>query len=404
MIKYNKVRRRGAVKTHVSVVEGYRPGPGLPTRQRSIKSFGYLEDQSDPEAFMEEIREFNANYREQNVPLRIDAAGTAKMYSGSNRRLNYGYKFIESIYDMLAIDDFIERYAKSRKFKGGYPLASIFKFLVLSRMLRPDSKRASCQTKDGFYAMNTDFTLPDIYRALDRYADFGLELQRHLNERIKDTIGRDLSYAFYDVTNFFCEIDFPMNDDDIRRKGVSKEHRVDPIVAMGLFMDGNGLPVNMSVFPGNTSETKTLEPVMEDVKASYGLGRLIVVADKGLNSSNNINSIVNNGDGFIFSQILRGKKGQRYNAKLFDDKDWISNPGETYRYKLFDEEYTGKDKDGKKATRMRRVLLYWDKPNAEMARRKREDKLKKAAKSISNNAYAIKHGYEEYTKEEIVDK
>jgi hypothetical protein len=376
----------------------------MPTKQRSIKSFGYLEDQADPDAFMREVEEFNTNYREQNVPLRIEASGTVKMYSESNRRLNYGYKFLDSIYDTLEIDDFIDSYAKSHKFKGEYSLSTIFRFLVLTRIMSPDSKRASCQLKDGFYAMDTDFTLPDVYRALDRYVDFEVELQRHLNEKIKETIGRDLSYAFFDVTNFFCEIDFPISEEDFRRKGVSKEHRLDPIVAMGLFMDGNGLPVNMSVFPGNTSDTKTLVPVMEDVKASYGLGRLIVVADKGLNSSNNINTVINNGDGFIFSQILKGKKGQRYNDKLFDAQGWTSNVDENYRYKLFDEDYDGKDENGKKVTRKRRVLLYWNKADAEMAKRKREEKLKKAAKAIGNNAYAIKHGYEEYTKEDIVDK
>jgi Transposase len=89
---------------------------------------------------------------------------------------------------------------------------------------------------------------------------------------------------------------------------VSKEHRTDPIVAMGLFMDPNGLPVSMSIFPGNTSDSLTLQPTMKDVKESYGLGRLVVVADKGLNSSKNIDMIVNNGDGFVFSQILKGKR------------------------------------------------------------------------------------------------
>jgi transposase len=217
-------------------------------------------------------------------------------------------------------------------------------------------------------------------------------------------VGRDLSYAFYDVTNYFFEIDFPDGEDDLRKKGVSKEHRLDPIVAMGLFMDGNGLPVSMSLFPGNTSDTKTLQPVMKDVKASYGLGRIVVVADKGLNSSNNIDAIVNNGDGFMFSQQLRGKKGKRYEHALFDPDGWVWNDGKSYGYKLFDEEYIGKDKDGKKVKRSRRVLLYWNKADADMAGKKREEKLRKAEKAINNNAYAIKHGYEEYTKEDIVDK
>jgi len=252
--------------------------------------------------------------------------------------------------------------------------------------------------------MITDFTLPDIYRSLDLFAELEVELQRHLNERVKETIGRDLSHAFYDVTNYYFEIDFPDGEDDLRKRGVSKEHRTDPIVAMGLFIDTNGLPISMSIFPGNTSESLTLQPTMNEVKRSYGLGRLVVVADKGINTSKNIDTIVNNGDGFIFSQILKGKKGKRYHEKLFDQSGWISNESDTYKYKLFTEEYEGKDRDGKKEIRTRKVLLYWSKAEADMARRKREEKLKKAAKFVKNNAYSIKKGVDEYTKEIIVDK
>ena len=405
MIKIDKrINANGKLRTQVRVVEGYRPGPGMPTKQRTIKSFGYLEDQEDPEAFMAKVKEFDAKYRAENVPLRIEAPGTALMYCEENRRQNYGYKFLEAVYDLLKINSFIKGYEKSCRFRGKYSLNDIFKFLVLARILHPDSKRASCQIKDGFYGMRTDFTLPDIYRALDHFADFEVDLQRHLNERIKETIGRNLSYAFYDVTNYFFEIDFPNGEDDLRKKGVSKEHRTDPIAAMGLFIDSNGLPISMSIFPGNTSDSLTLQPTMKDIKESYGLGRLVVVADKGLNSSKNIDAIVNNGDGFVFSQILKGKKGRRYNEKLFDKSGWISNKEGTYRYKLFTEEYEGKDKDGNKEIRTRKVLLYWSKTEADMARRKREEKLEKAARFVENNAYSIKKGVEEYTKEDIIDK
>lgn len=403
MIRKDPKMRGGVVKTHIRVVEGYRPGSGMPTKQRTIRSFGYLEDQEDSEAFMAMVEEFNANFKD-DVPLRIEVASNALMYSEENRRLNYGYKFLEAVYDLLKINSFIKGYEKSHRFRGDYSPSDIFKFLVLLRILRPDSKRASCQMKDGFYGMRTDFTLPDVYRSLDHFEDFEVELQRHLNERVKETIGRDLSYAFYDVTNYFFEIDFPDGEDDLRKRGVSKEHRTDPIVAMGLFMDSNGLPVSMSIFPGNTSDSLTLQPTMKDVKESYGLGRLVVVADKGLNSSKNIDVIVNNGDGFVFSQILKGKKGQRYNEKLLDNGGWSLNEGGTYRYKLFNEEYVGKDKDGKKEIRTRKVLLYWSKAQADMTRRKREEKLEKAARSVKNNAYSIKKGVDEYTKEDIVDK
>ena len=396
--KDTRVDAKGRLRTQIRVVESYRPGPGMSARQRTVKDFGYLEDQADPDTYMVEVEEFNANYKAMNVPLRIEAAGTAKMYSEENRRQNYGYKYLEAVYDFLDIDSFIEKHLRSINFSGSYSPAKIFKFLVLLRILSPDSKRASFQMKNGFYGMDTDFELQNVYRALGQFAGFEIEIQRHLNDVVEGKIGRDLSFAFYDVTNFYFEIDFPDGDDDLRKRGVSKEHRVDPIAAMGLFIDGNGLPVCMSIFPGNTSETLTLQPTMADIKKSYGLGRLVVVADKGLNSSKNIDAIVNAGDGFVFSQILKGKKGQRYHGELFSGHGWESNKDGTYRHKIFEEDYFGKGKDGKKVARKRKVLIYWDKADADMARRKREEKLKKAEKAIKNNAYGIKKGVDEYTK------
>jgi transposase len=398
-----KTYRDGSVKTQIRVVEAYRPGPGLSPKQRTIKDFGYLEDQPDRDAFMAAVAEFNANFK-QKAPLRIEVPSNAKMYSETNRRQNYGYKFLEAIYERLAISEFIEDYYDADGSQCEYSVSDIFKFLVLLRILCPDSKRASCQMKNNFYGMKTDFTLQDMYRALDKFADFESELQRHLNEKVKATIGRELSYAFYDVTNYFFEIDFPDEDGGLRKRGVSKEHRVDPIVGMGLFMDSNGLPLSMSIFPGNTSESLTLRPIMEDVKKSYNLGRLIVVADKGLNSSKNIEEIVNNGDGYVISQQLRGKKGQRYQEALFDESGYIRSKDGTYKYKLYEEEYTIAGKDGETKTKKRKVLIYWDKDDDSMAKGKREEKLKKAERSVKNNVYGVKHGSDEYTKEEIVDK
>ena len=402
--KDKKTYADGRTKTQIRVVESYWVGSGLPPKQRTVKSFGYLEDQDDQVNFMKKVERFNEDFKKNKQPIRLEADLTAKMYSKENQKYNYGYKYLESIYNSLNIDKFMDDFLDKIKFRGKYPVTDIFKFLVILRILNPDSKRATFQMKNEFYKMNTDFNLEDVYRSLDEIAASEIELQRHLNNQVKNAIGRDLSYAFYDVTNYFFEIDFPSSEADIRQKGVSKEHRTSPIVGMGLFMDSNGLPVSMSIFPGNTSDSITLEPTMKDVKSSYDLGRLIVVADKGLNSSKNIDIIVNNGDGYLFSQIIKGTKGQRYHEELFNPAGWISNADNTYRTKLFEEEYTGKDKDGKKITRKRKVLLYWSKVEAEIAEKKRLEKLAKAAKSVANNAYSIKKGHEEYTKENIVDK
>jgi transposase len=224
-----------------------------------------------------------------------------------------------------------------------------------------------------------------------------------LNQQVKALIGRDLSMAFYDLTNYFFEIDFPDDAKGLRQRGVSKEHRVDPIVSMGLFIDTNGLPVSMALFPGNTSDTVTLHPMMKEIKTSYGLGRLLVVADKGITSSSNIEALLNNGDGYVLSQILRGKKGQRYHARLLDTTAYHENQDGSYRYQLFTEDYLGKDREGNPIPRQRKVLLYWSKAEADLTRRKREEKLIRAERMVSNKVYGIKKGIEEYTREELID-
>lgn len=395
--KDKRVLKDGSIKTYIRVVEGYRPSPGQSPKQRTLKSFGYLEDQADPQAFLREVEAYDAD------PANRGQVSSKKMYNGSNRRLNYGYKFLEAVYESLGISEMIHEYEKKAGFRGRYSIEEIFKLLVIMRILAPDSKRATIQKQNAFYGWNPEIELPNVYRAMDYMAAFSTQLQQDLDKRIKVLIGRDLTYAFYDVTNYFFEIDFPDEEGSLRRRGVSKEHRVDPIVQMGLFIDPNGLPVAMSLFPGNTSDTLTLQPVMADVKKAYQLQRLIVVADKGLNSSKNIDFICQNGDGYVVSQILRGSKGKRYHEALFDEDGYIWNNARTYKYKLFTEEYAGKDRDGKKELRQRQVLIYWNKKEADMARKKREEKLKKAAQSCSNNAYGIKKGAQEYVLEEIVD-
>jgi transposase len=378
------------------VVESYRPAPGKPPKQRTLKSFGYLEDQADPEAFMREVKAFDAN------PDNREQLNSNKMYSGENRKYNYGYKYLESVYNALEIEGFIKRYATDVGFRGNYSLTEVFKLLVIMRILAPASKRASTQRQSAFYGWDPQLEVSDVYRALDHIAKFSAAIQQHLDMRVKKLIGRDLKYAFYDVTNYFFEIDFP-DEEGERRRGVSKEHRIDPIIQMGLFIDGNGLPVSMSLFPGNTSETLTLQPVMSEVKKAYGMQRLVVVADKGLNSARNIDLICRHGDGYVVSQVLRGGKGKRYRQELFDESGYEWNRERSYKYKLFTETYIGKTEDGRDEARQRQVLIYWNKAEAAMAGRKREEKLKRAAQACMNNAYGIKKGAQEYVLEEVMD-
>jgi len=124
--------------------------------------------------------------------------------------------------------------------------------------------------KDGFYGMRTDFTLPDVYRSLDYFADFEVELQRHLNERVKETMGRDLSYAFYDVTNYFFEIDFLVARMTCGKEACQRSTEPTPLLRWVFSWIRTDYPVSMSMFPGNTSDSLTLQPTIEQIK---GFGR-----------------------------------------------------------------------------------------------------------------------------------
>ena len=407
MIRKDIRKFKYGTRTEIRVVEGYRDQFGK-VKQKTIKTFGYLEDQENQEAFMKMIEEFNDNYK-KSKRVKIEKPTNILFHEDtSSIEYNYGYRFLEAIYEKLDLGSFFT----SINFKGQYSLNEIFKFLTFQRILNPDSKRATFQNIQSFYKYFDDYSLDDVYRSLDIFDKYKIDLQKYINDKIKEIIGRDTSYAYYDVTNYYNEIDFPKDENDLRQRGVSKEHRVDPIIQLGLFIDSNGLPISMSLFKENTSDTKTLQPVMKEIKSNYNLNRLIVVADKGLNSTSNINYIVNNNDGYVVSQILKGKKGNRYHEQLFEESNYTYNQNGTFKYKLFKEDYEIINLEGKKETRKRKVLIYWKLEDAILEAKKRDDKLARALKSLGNNAYAIKHTYEQYIKElhtvdetgEIADK
>lgn len=395
MVKKDKhIFKNNIVKTQVRVVEGYID-ENKKIKQKTIKNFGYLEDQADQKAFLEEVEKFNSNFL-KTKKMKKDSFNCPFVESTNNTTYNYGYRFLESIFDSLELNIFFEQYYS----KAEYNLNDIFKFLTIERILNPDSKRATLQMKNDLYNFLPKFELHDIYRALDKFNVLKIDIQKYINDKIKELLGRDSTFAYYDVTNYYNEIDFPKDDNDLRQRGVSKEHRVDPIIQLGLFMDNNGLPISMSLFKGNTSDTKTLQPVMKEIKKNYNLNRLVVVADKGLNSSNNINYICNNGDGYVVSQILRGKKGKRYHDRLFDEKQYTYNATKTFKYQEFLEDYEGVDETGQIILKTRKVLIYWKLDDAILQARKRDDKLERAIKSLGNNSYAIKHTYEQFIYEQ----
>lgn len=417
----------GSYKTQVRVTEGYRDSKTNKSKQRTVKSFGYLEDQPDQKTFLEKVEQFDKNYK-KDKRLVVDQVKATAWYEDNGSQLtNFGYRFIEVIYDFLDLKDLFDEI----EYKGKYNLNEIFKFLIMQRTLSPDSKRASYQMINSLYMKQYDFSLYSVYRTLDVFAQHFDDIQSHINNVIIEKLGRNTSECFFDTTNFYFEKDYededlyeeviPMITDKKRikaekivevidengdkhqfriiegllKKGVSKDKSLDPLVQYGVLTDSDGIPICSDIFSGNTSDSKTLIPILKKVKDNFNLERIIVVADKGINCNENIDMLVNNGDGYLFSQTIKGTKGARFLDRLFDETLYtIVN--DQYKYQIYIEEYEGKDKNGKKVKRKRKVLLFWDGKRAARDKKKREQKLKKAEKAVGNNAYMINHGYGKY--------
>jgi len=189
--------------------------------------------------------------------------------------------------------------------------------LFFPDFLPPVQRKKHFEGREWFFERN-DFTMSDMYRALSKFSKFREALQLWIHERIVMKYGRDTTITYYDVTNYYFEID---KQDDLRKNGVSKEHRPDPIVQMGLLMDNSGIPVAYQLFPGNSNDCTTLLPVIKRIRKEYGTGKAIVVSDRGLNTQKNVYYLANKRGGYVFSQTVRGGT-KALKAYVLDEKGY----------------------------------------------------------------------------------
>jgi transposase len=398
----------------VYLVEGYRDFEGK-SKQRIIKKFGSLKDllKENPNALQDLKSQYNKKdlSDESIVYLPVDLS---KSNIESHPILNYGYFFLDSIYESLKLPMFISN--QSRKYKFSFDVNKILKLLTFSRILQPDSKKATFEAKDRFFQMNFDFSLDDLYRSLSVINDFKEDLEAWAHKQITTIIGRDTTLVFYDVTNYYFEIE--EDDDDIeddggkltdvglRKKGVSKEFRPEPIIQMGMFIDRNGIPIAYKLFAGNTNDKVTLLPVLEELKAKYDLGRVIVVADKGLNSGNNLLFIKEHQDGYIVAQQIRKRKKEMID-KVLEEAGYVYNPHHDFKIKSWFEEKQVKDINGEIQSLKEKVVCFWSKDFEDREKHKRGDieglimKYKdNPSLYTASNAWGVK----KYLKERTLDK
>ena len=248
------------------------------------------------------------------------------------RSCNVGYLFLLDIYYSLGIDKICAEI--SEKYKFEYDLNEILSLLVCSRIIAPGSKRSSLEEANGFVEQ-PKCSLHQIYRALEVIAKENDFFQSQLYKNSQSITERRKDVLYYDCTNYYFEIE---DEDDFRKYGVSKEHRPNPIVQMGLFIDSDGIPLSFSVFDGNFSEQPSMTPLEKKILQDFDTSDFVVCTDSGLSSIANrrFNSI--QGRGFVTAQSIKKLKGFLQDFCLGDDGWYL--PGSDRKYKLseLDEE------------------------------------------------------------------
>lgn len=406
---YLKKMKEKSGRVRLAIYESYWNGA---PKNRKVKTLGFVDEleaeHEDPIAWGKEVAKRLTDEKkaaEQAVSIEIHPQQKITI-DGENRK-NLGCIAALSQYCALGIPQAIRAATKNSKIE--FDINAVLRLLVCERILNPGSKLAAWENRKNYF-FRTEFSDDDVYRALDAFSDAKHRIVSAMNRRISEPGIRDLSAVYYDVTNYYFEID---KEDESRKLGVCKEHRPNPIVQMGLLQDANGIPLAYRLFPGNTLDCQTMIPVLESLKTDHGLARVVAVADKGLNCSQNIAAAVASGDGFVFSQSIRGTKSDS------DLRKWVL---EESGYKKSDG-FKIKSKQGYKTIHLKaketnsgkkqdvdvdvKYVAFWSAKYARRAAKEREKVIEKAKNLIKNpGAYtrATSYGAAAYVKNLHFDK
>lgn len=411
-------------KTYCSIVDGYRINNKV--KQNVIKSYGYLSD------LEKEYGDASSFLNSELERLKKEFESTVTIVRNLNEKNNFeddtfniGYAYLKSIFYNLGIIDILKKKQYTTNIQFSLPKAC--ELLTYSRIINPGSIKYIYEHKNKFFEP-FDLSQNDLYRSLAPLLSCKEDIFKVLWNNTKDKYNRDVSTSFYDCTNYYFEIEY--DDEDIyktdengnieykdgkpiiekkglRKRGAEKNHRPDPIVEMGLLLDKQGLPLSYKLHPGNTNEKETLLPEIRNIKKRHDIDRIVVVADRGLNDSENmimlsgLNLDRKNRDGYIYGQSIRGADAE-FKAWVLKDEyitDVIEDDnGEQVVFKHKSRMYPrkvnvkredlGLTKNGntkiQKVTIDQKQMVYYSQKYANKQKRDREKIIEKAKDLIKN--------------------
>lgn len=270
------------------------------------------------------IAELNKKEKEEQRQVIIKKKQSKRIPKGVQQSFNGGYLFLQDIYYSLQIDKICNDI--TTKYKFTFDLNDILSRLLYGRILYPSSKLNTFKLSKKLLEQ-PNFELQHIYRALEVIAKESDFIQSSLYQNSLKLSKRNDKILYYDCTNYFFEIE---QEEGLKQYGFSKEHRPNPIVQMGLFMDGDGIPLAFSINKGNTNEQVTLKPLEENILNDFKLSKFIVCTDAGLSSYANRKFNIEGQRNFITTQSIKTLK-----AFL---KEWAISP-DGWKHKDSSTEY-----------------------------------------------------------------
>ena len=298
-------KSKNAISLYVikDVVESNKRTTKIVEKLGTVRELEEKLDGQDPIKWAKEyIEKLNEDEKEQNRDVLVKYSQSKQIDKGNKRSFNGGYLFLQQLYHQLGLDKICKDISDNYKFT--FNLDSILSRLVYGRILFPSSKLNTYQ-ESKYLLEQPDFELQHVYRALEVIAKESDFIQSQLYENSLSVSKRNDRILYYDCTNYFFEIE---DGDGLKQYGYSKDHKPNPIVGMGLFMDGDGIPLAFDIHSGNTNEQTTLKPLEKRIFKDFGLSKFVVCTDAGLSSADNRKFNDINGRAFITTQSVKKLK------------------------------------------------------------------------------------------------
>ena len=348
--------------TYLQIYESYYDPERKCGAHRSYKPVGYVHELidkgiDDPISFYsDEIKKLNSEYKENKRKNKV------RQISEESPEKLLGYFPVKNLNDSLGTKKYLNLLQTATGFR--FNIADLMSALIYSRMVYPCSKSKTYDEIIPRLYEKYDFSLDQLYSGIGYIGSEYEKIIEIYNHQINQKYKFDTEKTYFDCTNFYFEID---REDELRRKGPSKENHKSPIVGLGLLLDSNQIPIGMKIYPGNESEKPILRSVIDDLKARNNItGRTIQVADKGLNCINNIMHALKDGDGYIFSKSVKTLSETELTWVLLDN-DYVdiknSDGAVLYRVKecIDDFSYSCQYKNGSKKNiklREKRIVTF----------------------------------------------